>query len=75
MIDANTIKEHMEVVGSDGEHVGTVDHCEGDILIKLTKSDPAAKGEHHYIPMKWVNHVDERVHLSNSASDARMKWQ
>ena len=23
------IKEHMEVLGSDGQHVGTVDHLEG----------------------------------------------
>jgi hypothetical protein len=32
------IKEHMEVVGSDGQHVGTVDGVEDD-RIKLTKSD------------------------------------
>jgi hypothetical protein len=24
-----TIRERMEVVGSDGEHVGTVDHLDG----------------------------------------------
>ena len=23
------IKEHMEVLGSDGQHVGTVDHMDG----------------------------------------------
>ena len=26
MIHQADIKEHMEVVGSDGQHVGTVDH-------------------------------------------------
>ena len=30
------IKEHMEVIGADGVHVGTVDKVEGD-RIKLTK--------------------------------------
>ena len=30
------IKEHMEVIGADGVHVGTVDHIDGD-RIKLTK--------------------------------------
>ena len=32
------IKEHMEVLGSDGKHVGTVDHLEGADRIKLTKT-------------------------------------
>ena len=34
----------MEVVGSDGKHVGTVDHKEGDDRIILTKDDPKAGG-------------------------------
>ena len=28
-MDASQIKEHMDVVGSDNQHVGTVDHVEG----------------------------------------------
>ncbi len=32
------IREHMEVIGADGGHVGTVDKVEGD-RIKLTKKD------------------------------------
>lgn len=35
------IREHMEVVGADEEHVGTVDGVDGG-QIKLTKSDPAS---------------------------------
>jgi hypothetical protein len=30
----------MEVLGSDGQHVGTVDHMQGTDKIKLTKNDP-----------------------------------
>ena len=26
MVDASQIKEHAEVIGADGVHVGTVDH-------------------------------------------------
>jgi hypothetical protein len=74
MIDPNDIKEHMEVVGSDGEHVGTVDHCEGPNIIKLTKSDPAAGGEHHYIPLAWVEKIDQRVHLAHPGMEARARW-
>ena len=33
-ITAQDIAAHMEVRSSDGLHVGTVDHMEGDTLIK-----------------------------------------
>lgn len=74
MIDPSDIKEHMEVVGSDGDHVGTVDHCEGSDIIKLTKSDPVAGGEHHYIPLAWVDRIDQRVHLAHPGMEARARW-
>ena len=38
MPDLNAIREHMDVIGADGVHVGTVDHLEGK-RIKLTKAD------------------------------------
>ena len=38
------IKEHMEVIGADGVHVGTVDKVEGG-RIKLTKKD-SGEGSH-----------------------------
>ena len=69
------IKDHMEVLGSDGQHVGTVDHMEGQDRIKLTRSDPSAQSKHHYIPADWVDHVDEHVHLNKSASEATRQWQ
>lgn len=64
-MDAAQIREHMEVVGSDGQHIGVVDRVEGD-RIKLTKSDPAAGGEHRYIGLDQVETVDDAVHLSIS---------
>ena len=62
------IREHMEVLGADGEHVGTVDHMDNG-RIKLTKSD-AADGQHHYLDTALVDHVDEHVHLNVSAEEA-----
>lgn len=68
------ITEHMEVLGSDGKHVGTVDHLEGVNQIKLTKNDPAAKGTHHFIPVDWIDHVDKHVHLTKTADEAMQEW-
>ena len=75
MVNASQIQEHMEVKGSDGQHVGTVDRIEGD-RIKLTKSDPASGGQHHYIGLDMVDEVkDGEVCLSKSADEARQMWQ
>jgi hypothetical protein len=45
MFNKTDIKEHMEVLGSDGQHIGTVDYLEGSSDIKLTKSDPKSGGQ------------------------------
>lgn len=74
MVDTQKIKEHMEVCGSDGAHVGTVDYLEG-ARIKLTKSDPKSGGKHHLIPVDWVDEIDDKVHLKKSAKDAMAQWQ
>jgi hypothetical protein len=60
MTNASEIKEHANVIGADGVHVGTVDHVEGD-RIKLTKSDSGEgrhKGHHHYISLSLVSYVE-----------------
>jgi hypothetical protein len=67
------IREHMEVVGSDGTAVGTVDHVQGS-EIKLTKSSDKS-GQHHFIPLDWVANVDAKVHLSKAAGDAKSHWR
>ena len=41
------IKEHMDVIGADGVHVGTVDRIDGD-RIKLTRKD-SGEGSHKAI--------------------------
>jgi hypothetical protein len=68
------VTEHMEVVGSDGEHLGTVDKVRGDRII-LTKSDPDAGGHHHSIPSRWIQSVEDKVTLRKRAADARAAWK
>jgi hypothetical protein len=67
------IKEHMEVIGADGVHVGTVDKVEGT-RIKLTKQDSGEgshKGHHHFIARGLVADVEgNKVRLSANADVA-----
>lgn len=79
MTDLSEIKEHMEVIGADGVHVGTVDHVEGD-RIKLTKKDSGADveegqgshaGHHHYISKGLIADIEgDTVRLSANADVA-----
>src|SRR3546814_6375803 len=68
-----SVTEHMEVMGSDGEHIGTVDKVRGDRII-LTKSDPSAGGHHHSIPCSWIDRVDEKVMVNKSPDEAMAAW-
>lgn len=69
------VREHMEVVGSDGEHVGTVDKLRGDRIL-LTKNDSDAGGVHHSVPSSWIKSVDAtKVTLEKSADEAQAAWR
>ena len=61
------IKEHMEVIGADGVHVGTVDKVEGG-RIKLTKKDSGEgshKGHHHFTDKGLIAGIEgNKVRLS-----------
>lgn len=75
MIQQSQIREHMEVVGSDGRHVGRVDHVLGE-EIELTKLDLASGLKHHLIPMSWVESVDDdEVRLNLTKDAARQQWR
>ena len=67
------IKEHMEVIGADGVHVGTVDKVDGT-RIKLTKQDSGEgshKGHHHFVPRSLVADVEgNKVRLLANANVA-----
>jgi hypothetical protein len=75
----NEIKEHMEVIGADGIHVGTVDKVEVG-RIKLTKKDSGDgphKGHHHFIKKSLVAGIEgNKVRLSaNSAVALTMEQE
>ncbi|MGD0635883.1 MAG: DUF2171 domain-containing protein [Beijerinckiaceae bacterium] len=72
-MSGNHIKEHMEVIGADGVHVGTVDRVENG-KIKLTKTDSGEgyhKGHDHFIDLGLVAEVEgQKVRLSANAAVA-----
>ena len=75
MIDVSHIREHLEVVGSDGGHVGRVDPVVGG-EIELAKLDLAGGLKHDLIPITWVDHVDDDgVHLTLTKDDAKAQWR
>jgi hypothetical protein len=73
MIDISRIKQHMEVIGADGAHVGTVDRVESK-RIKLTKADSGQgqhKGHHHFVDGSLVADIEgNKVRLSANADVA-----
>lgn len=75
MINATEIREHMEVIGSDGRHVGRVDSVMG-AEIELAKFDTSSGLKHHMIPVTWVDHVEnEKLCLDRTAEAAKAAWR
>ena len=75
MADSSLIKENMEVISSDRKAVGMVDRLEGIDRIKLTKQSSPDGQHHHFIPVSWVDHVDQHVHLNKTGADVTSHWQ
>jgi hypothetical protein len=81
MTDTSAIREHMEVIGADGVHVGTVDRVDGS-RIKLTRADSGVQmegaegahaGHHHYISLGLVAGIQgNQVRLSATGANAVM---
>jgi hypothetical protein len=76
MLDSHTamnlIKPHMPVVCSEDGQFATVDHLEGTDQIKLAKDKT---GQHHYIPLQWVQSVDDKVHIDRPGKQAMNEWK
>jgi hypothetical protein len=73
MADLSQVREHMEVVGADGVHVGTVDSVSGG-RIKLTKADSGShRFHHHYISGGLIAAVENgKVRLSANGDNAAL---
>jgi hypothetical protein len=74
MADRSAIREHMEIIGADGIHIGTVDRLEGN-RIRLSRQDSGQgshKGHHHYVPTALIANIEgEKVRLSANADVAK----
>ncbi|WFU75465.1 DUF2171 domain-containing protein [Bradyrhizobium sp. CB2312] len=75
MTDVSKIKENMDVISSDKKMVGKVDHLDGTDTIKLTKQSSPDGQHHHFVPLSWVDHVDQHVHLNKTGADITSHWQ
>jgi hypothetical protein len=56
-----------------GKKAGVVDHVGGG-AIKLTKKN-SADGQHHFIPVGWVERVDSHVHLTKNSMETEQNWK
>ncbi|MBX9587947.1 MAG: DUF2171 domain-containing protein [Hyphomonadaceae bacterium] len=69
MVDLSQIKGQMEVRGSDGKHVGTVDGMDGQ-RVRL-----ASGGMYHHIDADMVESVEKGVvRLKLTAEKATQAW-
>ena len=71
MINPTQIKPNMPVVCSNEMQFATVERMEGSDWIRLKKDDSGAP---HYIPVSWVQTVDDRVHLDRPSKQAMNQW-
>jgi len=67
----NQIEDHMPIVCSAGDQVGTVDHLDANDTIKVTRDE---NGNHHWIPLDWVMKVDDKVHLDRPGNQVKQDW-
>ena len=70
---AARLAKDLEVVGSDGVHVGVIDRVEGSMM-KLKRMDSAAGGQHHLLPLDLVKSVDGKAMLGIAAAEAMRRW-
>ena len=44
-------------------------------VAKLTKQSSPDGQHHHFIPLAWVDHIDQHVHLNKSGADVTSHWE
>lgn len=73
MTTTGEIRAHMEIIGADGGHVGTVDRMELGVIRLTRRDDPDGSGQHHHsLPLKVIERVEAgRVRLTIPAQQAR----
>jgi hypothetical protein len=70
-----SVREQMEVVGSDGSPVGTVEKVTGDRIV-LARAEADSGGMNQSVPCGWIDRVEGgKVILSRTADHARSEWR
>lgn len=76
MTEHCNVEAYMEVVGADGQHIGTVDHQDGPDKIRLATIDPNSGGRYRFIQVDWIDHVTgAKVHLKMPAKTIKARWE
>jgi hypothetical protein len=70
MINPTQIQKHMDVVSSQNEPLGSVDHVQGS-AVKLVRD---VLGQHHFVPITWIESIDDKIHLKRSAEEVERLW-
>lgn len=71
--DAAMIVARMDVIAADGPKIGTVEKVDGADMIQLAKWT-SPDGQQHRVPLAWVDHVDQHVHLNKTATAVKAGW-
>jgi len=67
------IREEMEIVTADGQHLGRVRDIHRPDRIGVYECLSEAQGKLE-IPLAWVAWVDETVHLTKTHGQIRSTW-
>ena len=71
MADLSQVTEHMEIIGADGVHIGTVDRVEGDRIKMILPDSGSHQDHHHYVSGGLVAAVEGgQVRLSANGDAA-----
>jgi hypothetical protein len=70
MVNPAQIQKNMDVVSLNNEPLGMVDHVDGRDL-KLARD---VVGQHHFVPLMWIDHIDDKIHLSRSTDEVARLW-
>ena len=65
----------MEIIGSDGGHLGRVRHVAGDD-IELADMDGRGAGYRRLIPLSWVHDINcDQIRLNLNGQAAKAAWR
>lgn len=75
MVQASQIKDRMQILGSDGQQLGSVERVEGSSRIKYAPRGAGGGGD-HFIPLAWVAGVEgQTIRLNKSSLEVQQELE